>query len=835
VAGSAGNPRRNTEPAYARVPVIGRDVEVRRVVDLLREADGRLVTVTGAAGVGKSVVADEAIRRFLESEPVSVQRLTAHGSAGVLASESIEAVLAGGAPPVGPASARPRAGRTRLVLIDGAEALPDAALAVSFALDHDPDLIVLATSLMALNVRGERVVRLAPLKLPPEGERNPTQAAASPAVRLFCDRLAELDAAFELTAANTQSVVDLCRYLDGLPLALELAAARCATMRVDTVLHLLHESAMTLLTGGAVDAQDRHRSLRETIRWSYDLLDWQVQALLSGLAVFSGPVSTEAIVAVALGSSPHTDRAWLADALSILVTTGLVTRVAAETGEQPERFALPATIRQFALEGVGCERTVDLRNRHAHHYRNRAHEIAEGQHSFGGARHMSEFVVEQSEFLAALDLVATRNDPAAAMTFATDLQPLWIAIGATEPGARHLDTMLERARAGGFDLPAALEARAIAVAVALTMWTREPDLNGQESRLDDAIACAEHAERPDVVLHALDTRVQLRVITGDTIGARATVDTAMAIADELDDDFWRMTFLSWSAIVANMAGDPPRALRDGIVSRDLARAAGDEERLLMTSHVLAGVPHARTDPDAALPSDEDLLDMARRLGNIRAEGMILIGAATRCAAVGDPRGAAEMLAAALDLARRTDLWFLEELSLFTLVITAVLADKAKDAARLHGALHDALPAIRAPLPVVLTGAYDAMLSAARASLGDTTFRRLEAGGRLLTWRDALSLAHAIASAISRAVVPDPADAIPTPCGLSRRELEVLQLISSGCSNKEVAALLHLRPKTVMHYTSSIYRKLGARGRAEAVALAWRDGWLDGANLSAQTR
>jgi DNA-binding CsgD family transcriptional regulator len=216
--------------------------------------------------------------------------------------------------------------------------------------------------------------------------------------------------------------------------------------------------------------------------------------------------------------------------------------------------------------------------------------------------------------------------------------------------------------------------------------------------------------------------------------------------------------------------------------------------------------------------------------------MMRVGIAMRAVTAGEPAKAASHLVVTLALARRTDLWFLEELSLLTLVFAGIATGDFERAVRLHGALHDAETMLRERLTPGAIAAYDRALMMAEQSLGEAGFARLTGNGRLVRWPDAVTLGEQIAAAIAHADEvdidlddgdqPDPSDGAANGTAvLTSRELEVLGLIASGHSNKEIASTMQLRPKTVMHHTSNIYRKLGVRGRTQAVAAAWRLGLL----------
>jgi DNA-binding CsgD family transcriptional regulator len=256
-------------------------------------------------------------------------------------------------------------------------------------------------------------------------------------------------------------------------------------------------------------------------------------------------------------------------------------------------------------------------------------------------------------------------------------------------------------------------------------------------------------------------------------------------------------------------------------SRDLAVAVGDEWQQLRSTHVLANTPGAR-ESGIPLPDDRDLIALAVRLDDPQTEGMVRLGAAYAALGAGDLVGLADQLRHALDLGRRDGLWFLEELAVFVLVIVSATTGRLVTAARLHGALGSALGDPTKVLPPEYVHVYDTVVDGVLKGLGDEAFQAELSGGQLLGWREALRLADDTVRDLGGTA----GGGEESPSSLSPREQEILSLIAQGASNKEIAASLGLRPKTVMHHSSSIYRKLGVRSRAEAVTTAFRTGLLD---------
>jgi predicted ATPase/DNA-binding CsgD family transcriptional regulator len=826
----------------ARVPLVGREAELQLLAGMFTTQSVRLVTILGPSGIGKTVVAEEAVRRLIASAPLIVQRVTLdEGGSVEVAAESVEATLSVGSGDVVAGHGSPPC--KRLVLVDGANVVADAPRLISTALDSDPDLLVLTTSVLPLDVRGEQLLSLGPLALPRRGIHDPERAATSPAVRLFCDRMRASDPGFELKGTNTGAVVELCIALDGMPLALELAAIRAASLGVEGLLELYRTSGLAALTRRPTDSADRHHSLGRTIGSTYALLAPGSQVLLRRLGVFAGSFDWRAVTAVTADGASESDRTTgvrLSGDMGALVASGLVRRVSGSGRPGEARYVVAQPIRRFLLEyDDDASESGLVRRRHAEHFRDRARELGSGRFCFGGGASDHELVIDRENFSAALAFFEAENDVASVLSLAVDLEGMWIA-GTVEAGARLLSGILDADRDGKeVHAPGdpGLLSRALASLVFLDLWSRRPVLGpAAHARLIDATRYARQAGRPDLTLRSQEVEVQVLIIEGAHEEARTVVKEALNAAEELGDEYWRMRFLTWSSVAANMTGDVITALEDAIVARDLARIAGDDHQLLMASHVLAGVPGSAEDARACPPDSDSLLEFARRLGDVRIEGLALMGGAIRHVTAGDREGATGSVIELLELGRRTGTWYLQDHSLFVLVMTLLVFDSTEEAVELHGALFDALPAIRLRLPPFVINLYDRAVTRARRSLGETRFQRLAASGGLRTWSAALDLAEQRALALMGPSSEPPSDtsgsdqATDRPVGsaptLSRRELEVLRLIASGCSTKDVAAALNLRPKTVMHYTSSLYRRLEVHNRVQAVSAAWRLGLLE---------
>ncbi|MGH2618229.1 MAG: ATP-binding protein, partial [Thermomicrobiales bacterium] len=355
----------NNLPAQP-TPLLGRERELAALHELLLTPKSRLVTLVGAGGTGKTRLALQAAAEVLDHFPDGVWWVPlADVSDPNLALPTIAAALGvreSAAEPLGATLAAYLSSRKTLLLLDNFEQVVDAAPFIDDLLDAAPGLVVIATSREPLRLRAEREYAVNPLPLPQRRAGvSLEEALGSPAVQLFVHRALSVKPSFALEAGNVADVVAICRRLDGLPLAIELAAARVRLLPPAALLARLDRS-LSILTGGARDLPARQQTLRAAIAWSYDLLNAAERALFARLAIFAGGFSLEVAEAVcsAAGELPLD----LLDGVDSLVQKSLLRQEFAPGSG--DRFGMLATIREFALERMqDLPEVDDLRQAHA--------------------------------------------------------------------------------------------------------------------------------------------------------------------------------------------------------------------------------------------------------------------------------------------------------------------------------------------------------------------------------------------------------------------------------------------------------------------------------------
>lgn len=422
-------------------PLVGREEELAEVRDLLLRPGVRLVTLVGPGGTGKTRLATQAAAEVLDAfaDGVFLVNLAPIHDPALVAGEVLRArgERAEGEESESEALRRILAPKETLLVLDNFEQVIEAAPLISDLLHAAPDLVVLVTSQAALRLQGEHEVRVPPLALPEPDGADPERLASNEAVSLFVQRARAASPSFRLTESNAGAVADIVRELDGLPLAIELAAARSRMLPPDRLLDRLRGN-LDLLSGRDRDRPDRHRALRATIDWSYDLLTGDERALFRRQSVFDGGFTLEAAEAVCTAPGREID---VLEGLESLVDKSLILRVEYGIGVRFERLR---TIRAYAVEKLEASGEAELwRRRHAEHFAGFGRRLDESIGSrVEGRERLARLVHEMDNLRAALEWALEAREAAIAVDLSRALPAVWFTQGGLDEWERWLERIL---------------------------------------------------------------------------------------------------------------------------------------------------------------------------------------------------------------------------------------------------------------------------------------------------------------------------------------------------------------------------------------------------------
>lgn len=618
--------------------LIGRE---RELVDVERLIDrARLLTLTGAGGSGKTRLALEAARQAGHAYPDGVWfvDLASVGESGLVADAVSETLgLDSGA---GPSRERALVDQLRerslLVVLDNCEHLLAAcAHLVAALLTSCPGVDVLATSREPLHAHGEFTYRVPSLALPPPVRGDVLdlpELAARPAVRLFVERAAQVRPGFVLDADNAQGVVDLCRRLDGMPLALELAAARTAVLEPSEIVQRLGDALYLL--GGGPNGVTRHQTLRGTLEWSHDLLTESEKILLRRLSVFSGGFTLPAVEAVC-GKAPLA-RADLLDLLAALVDKSLVVTEKEAGGS---RYRQLETVRQFGSENLErAGETAQLSAAHCAHFL--AFAVAHNPERVTGVviEQPKQLDREHDNLRAALRW-SCAHDPASALRLVASLWRFWFLRGHAVEGARWVERALAVA-------PAPTRPRAAALIGLTGLDSRQGRADRHRALGAEALAIVRQIGEPDEVMMARLQETALAWSTFDLDEAEQLAAEVLAEAVELGraEHAAAGSWLLGQCALSREDG-PLAAARFDICLNELAVSdPGTPPFLPVITPSLQLVPVA----GRLVPSVEETLLLGRRVGVVQAGPYVLsaLGYAARLSA--DPQTAISVIGDAVE-------------------------------------------------------------------------------------------------------------------------------------------------------------------------------------------
>jgi predicted ATPase/DNA-binding NarL/FixJ family response regulator len=765
--------QRSNLPAQ-RQALIGRDAEAAKLRQRLMDAETGLHTLTGTGGCGKTSLAIHVARGLLDAfadgvwlvelAPLSDPALVEHAIATVLgvreaAGRSLrEEVIA---------FLRPRA---LLLILDNCEHLIEAcAQVVDGLLAGCPDVRILATSRELLRISGEVAWSVPPLATPdPQHLPAPHLLVDFPAVRLFVHRAQSVRPDFALGPDNAAEVAQVCARLEGLPLALELAAARTRAMSVGQIAARL-DISFRLLVGGSRTAPSRQQTLEATLDWSHDLLTTPERTLFRRLSVFAGGFDLDAAESVC--ADEMLERGDILDVLTRLVDRSLVV-VEQQSGEA--RYRLLEPIRQYVLERLRESGELEgVRARHALHYRALAERIEWELWGPHQAPCLERLERDQDNLRAGLTWYDERPEEVEAFrVFVVALSRFWHTRGKLSEGLswlhRALHKPVERVTRGW---------------VTVLIWTSS--LAHHHGDLDEAVALGEQA-----------------VAASRQLGDPLFVGSAlMTLGDDL----------------IGPAEDLERAISLAVEAVEVLRSTGERGRraLSVAVAILGGVTRLQGDDERATVVLEEAVEVTRDVGNTWAVAMSLQDLAQVALEQGKTERAAALFTDCLALARELadSRRVAECLEGFGEI--AAETGRAERAARLLAAAQSVRDANGSSIEPVDRAMHARSLTAARQRLGETAFKAAWDAGA------GTSLEHSIEAALAHegltSTAAEPSSGPNEAALLSAREWDVVELIARGLTNPQIAEELVISRRTADRHVSNILDKLGFATRGQIAA------------------
>ncbi len=840
----------------AFTPLVGRNKEVADICTLLKNPDVHLVTLLGTGGIGKTRLSYQVARELQtyfadgvcfvhlaavnESElvvPTIAKELGIQEVGGQTIFQQIKAALHN---------------KHFLLLLDNFEQVVTTAPLIEELLADCPRLKILVTSREVLHVDAERVFSVPPLGTPNLDQLSEDEMITQyPAIALFVQRAQAVLPTFHLTRTNARTIAEICVRMDGLPLAIELAAARIKLLPPQALLARLTQP-LRILVSASRTLPSRHQTLRNALQWSYDLLDKGEQRLFRRLSVFSGGWTLEAVEAVeqALNTDESLQISVL-DCIASLLDKSLIT-LRKQGGEEP-RMQLLLTLREYAMELLRESNEAQItQHAYAMYYLTFAEEAEPHLKDPEQTTWLEKLEPEHENLQTALAWLLVHDETELALRFCGSLSRFWYLRGYWSEGRRWLEEALRLAQSGN---PTATRAKALYGAGILAYY--QDDYAKAHTLLDECVKIYRQLGIEREYAHALSDLGVLVHTQGDHERAHLLLGESEMLCRKPGSK-WELAYLLRKlGFILSREGDLPRAAAYAQEGLQLARELGDNSLIASTLLTLGDIAASQGDLDQAMARDQEGLELARKLGDkslisIAVQNSVYLAALQGNMAQAKVR-AMEGLSLARELGDRTFITttlhtlgylagirsnitqasaYYEEgllvaqeigydkyvgLHLIGLAEMAAAQNQPIRATRLFGVAATKLD-VMVDMNTIERTHYEHVVQNVRNHLGEETFTAAWNEGSSMSPEQALATSEETPIHMTHSENSFPA--VPKlPEGLTPREVQVLSLLAKGSSDIQIAEALVISPRTVNTHISSIYRKIKVKTRSAATRFA----------------
>lgn len=813
--------QRSSLPSIQKT-LIGRENELSLIHSLLVANHVSWLTLTGTGGVGKTHLSIEAANALSES----FERIEFIPLASLNEPEQVAPEIARRLGLREPTAAALAAGfeslthpRQLLLVLDNCEHISSGFMAISRLLGHSHGVQILATSRSPLNLAGEHILPVLPLGLP-ERAKTLDEIKRAHSVMFFVSRARASRPGFSLTESNAPTIAEICARLDGLPLALELAAARIRVVPPDGLLTLLSDR-LNVLIGGPRDAPERQRTLRDTIGWSYNLLGDDERVALQQAAVFVGGFDLESCAAV-IGA----DQLVALDRIQHLADHGLVVPV---ESNQP-RFRMLETIREFALEQLERSGLADSTAiAHARYFVQLTKQASNELTGPNQGSWLDRLELELHNFRLTLSWATESPHPEATelgLGLAGDLWRFWVSRGLLVEGRSWLKRMMDRPDFEQIEL----QDRARSFQLLGNMALDQGDLDDAKAMYEQSLTLSIACENPVWIASANNGLGLVAYYQADYATSRRHHEIALEIRRGLTDRVGLGNSLNNLGVTWNAEGDYERAITYAREGMQVRRENGDTGAVGYSLYVLADIAFNQGKIAEANQLFEQSLDVFKRVGDQLGIAYISSSQAVLFHEERQELRAAQLLAEALQIRRglgdrRGSIECLEAIAAVLIAL-----GKADRGVTLFAVAETARSSNGLPGRPIDIARLDRDRDKARNTLSDTSFTTAWSTGELmaldsaidqtlLLLRNMLETMPAEVAGQSPGAASPPAQSPSRTASLTAREREVLQLLTDGKSNAAIAAELSIGSRTVESHVAKILEKLGVKSRSAAVAIA----------------